>query len=409
MSAEKFFPKPAFKTPKQYFSLFLCGMFMGIADIVPGVSGGTVAFLMGIYEDLLRSIKSFNFKSLRLLLIFRWGDFFSVVAWEFLFVLFLGIFISIVSVARAFVYFLNHEIYFIYLYASFFGLVAGSVVFCIKKVEKWDFHSFFALIFGCISAFLFTGNTFSQSEEKVFYDVCFPLQKVEEKIKRQEVSNYDKSAEAFLKVSEGDLNAMFVKGIINEETQVVNSLTLQSGKAIDFLRFSALRFFDPWIFLCGVLAVCAMLFPGISGSYLLNVLGMYNTVIVALTEFTKNLSEGTFELSSFSILLSLLLGIVFGGATCSRLVFYLFNNYRKTTLAFLIGVMIGSLRSVWPFWAYDYYLSPLKIEGGAKLNLLYPIIPSWGDFSSWFALLLFFASLILVMAMEFFRGKGKKL
>ena len=244
---------------KEYVVISLKGMAMGAADVVPGVSGGTIAFISGIYEELLNSISSFNFS---LINVFKNEGIKSVwikVNGDFLVSLFVGILISVLSLAKLIESMLeNHPIV---IWSFFFGLVLASIIYIGKQITKWTKGSVLCLILGAILAFYIT-----------------------------------------------TLNPMVS----------ANS--------------------SPWfLFLAGMIAICAMILPGISGSFILVLLGAYKPVLNALN--TKD----------FVSIIIFLVGAILGLLSFSRILKWLFSTYKNYTLATLTGFIIGSLNKIWPW------------------------------------------------------------
>lgn len=289
---------------------------MGAADLVPGISGGTIAFIMGFYKELLISIKSFRIHTI-----------FSSQTTKFLGFLLSGIFLSLILLAPIFDRILNHEVYRTYLYSSFLGLVGASIVLSFKQIEKWHLHLKIALLIGGIIAFMLTSI----------------------------------------------------------EIKPLNSEMLSS-------------FIDPWLIFSGSLAVCALLLPGISGSYLLTILGSYPIVISALADLIQSAKKGVFDTSSFMILANLSVGILFGAILFSRLVLWLLNHYRNLTISLMTGFMIGALPTVWPFWSYSFFTHPLKPEKGLLLHATSPILPTISEL--FIPILLAFFGFALVFLVE---------
>ena len=244
---------------KEYVVISLKGMAMGAADVVPGVSGGTIAFISGIYEELLNSISSFNFS---LINVFKNEGFKSVwikVNGNFLVSLFVGILISVLSLAKLIESMLeNHPIV---IWSFFFGLVLASIIYIGKQINKWTKGSVLCLILGALLAFYIT-----------------------------------------------TLNPMVS----------VNS--------------------SPWfLFFAGMIAICAMILPGISGSFILVLLGAYKPVLNALN--TKD----------FVSIIIFLVGAILGLLSFSRILKWLFSTYKNYTLSTLTGFIIGSLNKIWPW------------------------------------------------------------
>lgn len=260
--------------------LYFCGLCMGAADLVPGISGGTIAFIMGFYYPLLESLKTINSQTGQLLLKGQLKPFFQQIAWKFLLPLGAGIASSFVLLSGFIHFILSHEIYRTYLYAFFTGLVVASTLFCFRQIREWRFSYVAMLLVGAVIAFLFTGP----------------------------------------------------------QVATVG-------------MYTSIAFVDPWLILCGAMAISAMLLPGISGSYLLTLLGIYPAAIGALAHFISSLKAGHFDVVAFSLLLSLFIGIVGGLFSFARVVSWLLRGYPNATLSLLTGFMIGGIRSVWPFSA----------------------------------------------------------
>lgn len=246
------------KSVKTHLTVVLKGIAMGAADVVPGVSGGTIAFITGIYETLLDSINGINlglFKTLK-----RDG---IAAAWNsfngsFLVALFTGIGISLLGLAQAIEWLLDNEP--IKLWAFFFGLVLASIVYVGKQVGKWSSGAIIGIIVGTSLAFTITMLPPLGSSDSLIY-----------------------------------------------------------------------------LFFCGMIAVCAMILPGISGSFILLILGAYQPVIEALSD------------RNFSLLALVGAGCVVGLLTFSRVLKWLFKKFENVTIAILTGFLIGSLNKIWPW------------------------------------------------------------
>jgi len=241
-----------------YIIISFKGMAMGAADVVPGVSGGTIAFISGIYEELITSINNINlslFKTCK-----KKG---LVGAWKqlngnFLLALFIGIGISILSLAKVIKYLLENEP--ILLWSFFFGLVLASILFIGKQITKWTIASFAALI---ISAFL------------AYY--------------------------------------------------ITSLSALGTNDSSWFL------------FIAGALAICAMILPGISGAFILVLLGAYKPVLEAIDN------------KDFKTILIIGLGAIVGLLSFSKILKWLFKHFHNLTLAILTGFVLGSLNKIWPW------------------------------------------------------------
>lgn len=379
---------------------FFAGVCVGAADIVPGISGGTVAFIIGIYEELLASIASFNLKAFSLLLRFRVNDFLAAVKWKFLLAFILGAFTSFIVLAKGFQILLNDQNLRPLLYASFMGLVVGSCFFCARLLPKLRVSLCGYIAIGALIAFMLSGADLQPKSNERTYNVplatFLPV--------TQKVVNYDASQNTLLDVPESQLAVMVAKKIITPESLVIQSSTLKKMPVKSCLDCKANAFFDFWVILCGMMAISAMLLPGISGSYILNILGMYGAILGALVDWVEGLKFGYFDFVSFQIVASMVLGIFFGALVFARVVRYMLSHYREETLALLVGFMIGALRAVWPFWSYNYYLSPMHLYDGVRLQPIDPVLPALSfDFA--LACLFFVLGLLLVFCVEYIANK----
>jgi len=241
-----------------YVIITLKGIAMGAADVVPGVSGGTIALIAGIYEELIDTINDINLNTVKILKNEGIKAAWKSINGNFIFSLLFGIGISVLSLAKLIRWLL--EAHPILIWSFFFGLVLASIYFVAKQVEKWNLRAIFGLLLGIVIAYYIT--------------ILPPL-----------------------------------------STEVT-----------------------PWfMFLSGGLAICAMILPGISGSFILVLLGAYKPVLDAIQH--KN----------FMTLLYLISGAIIGLLSFSRLLKWLFDNYKNTTLALLAGFIIGSLNKIWPW------------------------------------------------------------
>ena len=250
----------------------LKGLAMGAADVVPGVSGGTIAFISGIYEELLESIDGINLKFFGV-----WKTDGFKAAWQsingnFLLTLFLGIAISIVSLAKLIKWLLVNEP--VLLWSFFFGLVLASVFYIGKQIRSWNIWITIAIIVATILSYLVT--------------ITDPLASPE------------------------------------------NNL---------------------YLLFCGFIAIIAMILPGISGAFILLILGAYETAINTVDDLFQSVVTLNFDLfkAAFIKFLMLALGAIIGLKSFSKLLNWMFKNYRNLTLAMLTGFMIGSLNKIWPW------------------------------------------------------------
>lgn len=242
---------------KKYFTIALKGFAMGAADVVPGVSGGTIAFITGIYEELLDSINAVT-ANVGLLLKGKVVDYFKAINGSFLVSLFIGIGCAIFTLARLFTYLL--ETYPVQVWGFFFGLVVGSVFYVGSKIGKWNFVVLLALFIGTFVSYWIT--------------------------------------------------------ILPPSTSSDSSL---------------------FLFFAGAIAIMAMILPGISGSFILLLMGAYATVMGAIKNFD------VMRLGLFA------LGCLVGLLSFSKVLKWTLNKFEKPTLALLTGFLVGSLNKIWPW------------------------------------------------------------
>ncbi len=245
-----------------YLGVFVRGITMGAADIVPGVSGGTMAFIFGIYEELIDSIRTIGQPHfLNAVVHLRVVEAFKMLNWKFLMALGLGVITAIFTLAGPLEYLLVN--YPVYIWSFFFGLVVASVFVVSRRIKRWTAGLLGALAIGAIGAYL-----------------------------------------------------------------IVGMVPLQTPNTWWFFMLS------------GALASCAMILPGISGAYILLLLGKYQDVLSAVNQ------------RDFATLFFIAVGAAIGLVTFAQVLHYLFKRYHDATVAVLIGLMLGSLRKIWP-WKVD--------------------------------------------------------
>lgn len=374
--------------------LFIGGVCMGIADLIPGISGGTMAFILGFYQPLLESLKSLNLHALARLLKGNGRAFLQEVQWKFLLTLVSGICFSIVCFSNLIHAILSNENYRVYLYAIFSGLILASFVFCLKQVRMWNSRTIAALCVGAIVAFLLTESTLSSSKVGEY---AVPIAS---QIQGHQASNFDNETGMLYGLSQQDLGILLAQGWIDKMTPVHHSQQGIIGTAGDLSIPYQVSFMNGWLVVCGSLAICALLLPGISGSYVLALLGVYPLIIESLVDFIHGFKTLSFHVEAFSILSSVGIGIFFGAILFARCISWLLRQYPHITLALLSGFMIGAIRSVWPFWTYGHILMPLKIERGPQLVAQQPFIPQMDSPVVWLALICALAAFALVYYLE---------
>lgn len=311
---------------RELFGIFLRGIAMGASDIVPGVSGGTMAFIFGIYEELIYSIKTLGQRDfIDAALHLRIREVFSLVNWKFLLALALGVLTAIFTLAGPLEYALqNHPTY---IWSFFFGLILASVVVIARRIKNWTLGLVAAALLGAVGAYLLVGLVPAQTP-------------------------------------------------------------------------------DTWWFyvLTGALASCAMILPGISGAYILVLLGKYETVLSAVND------------RNFAILALVAVGAAIGLVTFAQFLSWLFKRYHDFTVAVLIGLLVGSLRKVWPWKVETAWLTDasgafiLDHEGyrivAEQLNVLPDFSTQAGIVEFLVAVGLAIVGIILVLLLERVAERG---
>ncbi len=191
----------------------------------------------------------------------------------------------------------------------------------------------------------------------------------------EQLTNYQSDDQLLTDLSETTLSGMIAKGVIESNTPLYSNEGEFLGPVSDYLTPAKISFLNSWLIICGAAAICALLLPGISGSYLFTLLGVYPLIIGSLADWIAHIKQGTFDWESFEVLLNVAIGMLIGMALFSRFLSWLLKTHPGISLAVLSGFMLGALRSVWPFWAYSYVLNPLKLEKGPQLLVTSPIWP----------------------------------
>ncbi|SHO62173.1 DUF368 domain-containing protein [Algoriphagus zhangzhouensis] len=249
---------------KNYLLTYLKGMAMGAADIVPGVSGGSIALITGIYQRLLDSINSINGENLSLLLKLEFKKFFKAVNGSFLLSLLLGIMTSVFTLSKLITYLMDEHP--IPLWSFFCGLILVSAFIILKEIKRWHLGVVVALILGIIIAWWVTSLPPTSSPDAIWFT-----------------------------------------------------------------------------FVAGAIAICAMILPGISGSFLLLILGKYEMILQAVSEK---------DIVTLGVFAS---GCIVGILSFSRLISFLLRKFYATTIGLLSGFMLGSINKLWPWKIVTQY------------------------------------------------------
>lgn len=243
---------------RDYLLLYLKGLSMGTADVIPGVSGGTIAFITGIYDELIGSIRSIDRQALQLLLKLQWAALWKHINGSFLLAVLAGVGTSLISLAGLMTYLL--EFHPIPVWSFFFGLILVSAPLIFRDIRHWSVTVMLSLAAGVAIAYIITVLSPTQTPDDLWF-----------------------------------------------------------------------------IFLCGALAICAMILPGISGAFILLLIGKYQYMIQALIGL------------NLPVILVFVAGCVIGLTAFSHVLSWLLSKYRDVTLAMLAGFMLGSLNKVWPW------------------------------------------------------------
>ena len=285
---------------------------MGVANVVPGVSGGTIALITGIYEELINSLKSFNIDALRLISSFNIRGFIQHTNMYFLLAVFGGSIASVFSIANLFKHlFANYPIL---IWSLFFGLIMASIYFIGKRIKKWDTVNISMLLIGTIVAISLSFITPASENDNIFF-----------------------------------------------------------------------------VFICGFIGIIGMILPGLSGSFLLILMGNYILML--------NFIDGSFKLESESlVLLSVfILGSIIGLISCSNIIAWLLKNYKDVLLSLLTGFVLGSLYTIWPWQKCLTWLDPEKQEKCMKTIRYLPEITNQNTLIA-FALIIF--GIVVVWVLE---------
>lgn len=294
---------------KHYFILFIKGMSMGIANVIPGVSGGTIALITGIYEDLINSLKSFDTKSLKLITSIDILGFIKHTNLYFLLAVFGGSIVSVFSIASLFKYLFAE--YPILIWAFFFGLIIASIYFVGKRISKWNTTTIFSLAIGTLAAISLSFMTPTSENNNLFF-----------------------------------------------------------------------------VFICGIIGISGMMLPGLSGSFILILMGNYELLMVtAITELNILLLSVFF------------LGSAFGLMSFSHILSWVFKHYKNQTLALLTGFILGSLSIIWP---WKEVAESIIIKGKEKIIAYNWYFPNELNTETILAILLILVGILSVYALENF-------
>ena len=314
-----FFESPGPVSVREAVTLALKGICMGSADVIPGVSGGTIALITGIYEDLIAALRSLDIKMARKILSFDIKGAVASVHIRFLLTLFSGIIVAVLSLAQLMNYLLHHHP--VPIWSLFFGLIVASILVVGKQVTDWM----------------------------------------------------------------GKAGICFVAGILAAAV-IVNLIPIKTPEALWF------------IFLCGIVAICAMILPGISGAFILLILGKYEFITATL--------KNPFLAQNMIVILVFCLGCFVGLAGFSRVLNYMLGKFHNLSLAFLAGLITGSLLKIWP---WKEILETQVIRGKPHIIWGRPIMPDTFGGELYFAIALMVLGFLGILVIErWARGENEK-
>ncbi len=301
----------------------LKGMLIGIANIIPGLSGATMALILGIYEKLIHTISAINKQTFTNILNLNFKKVYKNLSLEFLIPIILGIILSALLFAQALEYFELLEKNKKFTLSYFFGLILASIPFLIKMIPKWKVQHILFFLIGTILAISLT--------------VIPEFQK--------------------------------------ENTNLI------------------------FIFFCGIIGIVGMVVPGLSGSYLLLILGNYNLLVKeSINTFHKNID-------SLFFLIVFILGMIFGILTLAKVISWLFKKYREQTLAIITGFVLGSLIFIWPIKSESSstmmlkVIDPIKDELNKNGNIIQYVE------NNFYLLFFVFAGFFTLITIEYFSKK----
>ncbi len=300
---------------KKYIVLFLKGIGIGAANVIPGVSGGTIALITGIFEKLINSLKSIDITAFRLLIKGEFRKFSKHVNLDFLLLVFGGVFVSILTFARLFEFlFLDYPVF---VWSYFFGLILASVYFVGKTVHKYTLPVILTFLIGVSLALIITFLSPGSENDNIWY-----------------------------------------------------------------------------LFLCGIVAVCSMILPGLSGSFVLILMGNYELVFI---EAVNNMD--------MTILLPVVIGAIFGLIAFSHALSWILRKYKDQTISLLTGFILGSLLTLWPWKRVVYQLDSMgeivvKTDGTQVIQAYERFFPQSFNTEVILALVLMLAGFLTITLLE---------
>jgi len=331
------------RTFLQKTGLFFKGLAMGAANKVPGVSGGTVSFVLSFYEEMIYSFQKINFKAVKLLLNGRFKSFYQYVNGQFLLLVMGGSMFSYFSISMVLDYFLKY--YELYVWSWFFGMIIGSVFYIYKDFGDWNFKNTFSLIIGISVGVGISFMTPAQENDNLWF-----------------------------------------------------------------------------VFLCGIIGVSGMTLPGLSGSFILILLGNYVLLLVdsvnGVFTIITGLFSGNFEVLEIpenirylKIVTVFTAGSAFGLVSISHVLGYVLKRWHQIVTAIIIGFIAGSLGIVWP-WKRKIFVEndgEFLVDGtGNKIIQNYErFFPDFSNSQTWLAVFYIVLGIALILGIDYYDRKRK--
>jgi len=324
-------------------TLFLKGLAMGAANKVPGVSGGTVSFVLSFYEEMIYSFQKINFKAFKLLINGRFKSFYQYVNGQFLLLIMGGSMYSYFSVSLILDYFLNH--YELYVWSWFFGMIIGSVFYIYKDFGDWNLKNTISFVIGISVGVGISFMTPAQENDNLWF-----------------------------------------------------------------------------VFLCGIIGVSGMTLPGLSGSFILILLGNYVLLLVdsvnGLFAIVTGLLSGNFEVLQvpeniryLKIISVFTVGSAFGLVSISHLLGYVLKRWHQIVTAIIIGFIAGSLGIVWPWKRKVFAVQNgeflLDGKGNKIVQNFERFFPDFSSSETWFAIFYIVIGIAIILGIDYYDRRKK--
>lgn len=326
------------RTLLQKLGLFLKGLAMGAANKVPGVSGGTVSFVLSFYEEMIYSFQKINAKAFKLLISGRFKSFYQYVNGQFLLLIMGGSMFSYFSISLVLDYFLKH--YELYVWSWFFGMIIGSVFYIYKDFGDWNFKNTFSFIIGIVVGVGISFMTPAQENDNLWF-----------------------------------------------------------------------------VFICGIIGVSGMTLPGLSGSFILILLGNYVLLLVdavnGLFNVVTGLLSGNIDVIKapenvryLKIISVFTVGSAFGLVSISHILGYVLKRWHQIVTAIIIGFIAGSLGIVWP-WKRKIFVEENGIflldgKGNRIIQNYERFLPDFGNFETWIAISYIVIGVLLILGIDYY-------